>query len=112
MTVSKIFNFTKNVKKVLGVKLTEDGLIEVRIETTKRRRIWLRKLKTIISTCDPQYCPLYYTCTSIPSPLKKYKNFGEFCNKLFNDYPDLAFQLATKFGITSINQVMPIKNRR
>jgi len=97
------------MKKVLEVRLTEDGLIEVRIEATKRRRIWLRKLKTIISTCDPQYCPLYYTCTSIPSPLKKYPNFGEFCNKLFSEYPDLAFQLVTKFGVTNINQVVPIK---
>ena len=96
-------------KKILEVEEYVPGILVVKLEATKRRRIWLRKLKTIISTCDPQYCPLYYTCTSIPSPLKKYKNFGEFCNNLFNDYPGLAFQLATKFGITSINQVMPIK---
>lgn len=102
----------RNMKKILEVRLTEDELIEVKIETTKRRKVWLRKLRTVISTCDPQYCPLYYTCTTIPSPLKKYKNFGEFCNKLFSDYPDLAFQLATKFGITSINQVVPIKKNR
>jgi hypothetical protein len=34
----------RNVKKVLGVKLTEEGLIEVRIEATKRRRIWLKRI--------------------------------------------------------------------
>ena len=100
------------VKKVLEVNLNEDGLIEVRLEATKRKKVWLKKLRTVISTCNPKYCPLYYTCSSIPSPLKRYKCFGEFCNNLYNDYPYLAFQLATKFGITSINQVVPIKKNR
>ena len=99
------------MKRILNVKLTEDGLIEVRLEATKRRKVWLRKLRTIISTCDPKYCPLYYTCTSIPSPLKKYPNFGEFCNKLFSNYPDLAFKLATEYGVTNINQVVPVMKK-
>jgi len=103
----------RNVKKVLGVKLTEEGLIEVRIEATKRRRIWLKRIgANVEASCDSSICPLYYLCPTLKSPLVKFPTFGVFCNKLFREYPDLAFQLATKFGITHINQVVPIKKRQ
>ena len=98
------------MKKVLEVKLIEDGLIEVRIEATKRKKIWLKMIKANVeASCDSSICPFYYICSTLKSPLKKYPNFGEFCNKLFSDYPDLAFRLATEYGVTNINQVVPIK---
>ena len=101
------------MKKVLGVKLTEDRLIEVRIEATKRKKIWLKMIKANVeASCDSSICPLYYICSTLKSPLVKFPTFGEFCNKLFKEYPDLAFRLATEYGITNINQVVPIKKRR
>ena len=99
------------MKKVLSVEEYIPGTLIIKLEATKRIKMWVKILKEIPANpiCDPSICPLYYTCTSIPSPLKKYPNFGEFCNKLFSNYPDLAFKLATEYGVTNINQVVPIK---
>jgi len=100
------------VKKVLGVKLTEDGLIEVRIEATKRKKIWLKMIKADVeASCDSSICPLYYICPTLKSPLVKFPTFGEFCNKLFKEYPDLAFRLATEYGVTNINQIVPVMKK-
>lgn len=106
-----------NVKKVLEIKQTGEGIIMVRLEATKRRKIWLKKVKLgeeaiRIYSCDPKFCSLYYKCFSMCSPLKKYSSFGKFCNYLFNEYHELALRLATEFGITNINQVVPIKKNR
>jgi hypothetical protein len=39
------------------------------------------------------------------SPLRRYYNFGQFCNKLLIEYPELKEEL----GITIISQIVPIK---
>jgi hypothetical protein len=102
----------RNVKKVLEVKEIEENLIMIKLEATKRRKVWLKRIKGSGISCCDQTCPLYYECPKMKSPLTKYPNFGEFCNNLFNEYPDLSFRLATEYGITNINQVVPIKKRR
>ena len=100
----------KNGKKVLEIKKVEENIIKVKLEATKRRKIWLKMIKANVeASCDSSICPLYHTCPTLKSPLKRYRCFGEFCNKLFKEYPDLAFRLATEYGITNINQVVPIK---
>lgn len=99
--------------RVIEIKKVGENIIEVRLEATKRRRIWLKMIKANVeASCDSSICPLYYICSTLKSPLKKYPNFGEFCNKLFSEYPDLAFRLATEYGVTNINQVVPIKKNR
>ena len=86
--------------------------MEVRLEATKRVKIWLMRVEGYgITSCEPQTCPLYYECPKLKSPLKKYPSFGEFCNRLFTDYPDLPLRLATKYGITNINQVVPVMKK-
>ena len=101
------------MKKILEIKEIMPGVMEVRLEATKRVKIWLMRVeeKYGVTSCEPQICPLYNECPKLKSPLKKYPSFGEFCNRLFTDYPDLSLRLATKYGITNINQVVPIKRR-
>ena len=96
----------RSVKKVLGLKLVEPGIIEVKLEATKRRKIWLARNNTSGFSCSDSACPLYRNCASLPSPLLKYPNLSEFCNHLYTDYPTLNTQLALRFGITGINQVV------
>ena len=99
--------------RVIEIKKVGEDKIVIRLEATKRRRIWMkiRRTKFLTSSCDQFVCPLYRYCGSLRSPLKKYKNFGFFCNNLFKEYPDLKTRLE-KFGVRDINQVVPIKKNR
>ena len=101
------------MKKVIEIKKVGEDKIVIRLEATKRIRVWmkLQKTKFLINRCSQYVCPLYNECTSIKSPLKKYRNFGLFCDNLFFEYPDLKTRLK-KFRVRSINQVVPIKKRR
>lgn len=95
--------------RVIEIKKIEENIIEVKLEATKRRRIWLKIIKANVeASCDSSICPLYYVCSTLKSPLVKFSTFGEFCNKLFKEYPDLKTRLE-KFGVRDINQVVPIK---
>jgi hypothetical protein len=103
------------MKKVLSVEEYVPGILIIKLEATKRIKMWVkidRRVGDRITACDDQVCPFYRTCPILKSPLKKYPNFGEFCNKLFSDYPELLLRLATEYGVTNINQVVPIKKRR
>ena len=95
------------MKRILGVEEYVPGIVIVRLEATKRRKVWMKVEKTNPHTlsCTPTKCQLYYNCGIMKSPLKKYDTFGQFCNQLFIDYPELKKRL----GLTSINQVTPIK---
>ena len=112
MTVSKIKNFTKNMsKKILEVVWIDKKIVRVKLRATKRRKVWIKvleKIPTHTYSCNSSICPLYYDCSKMKSPLAKYPSFGEFCNHLLLEYPELKKIL----GITSINQVVPIKRIR
>ena len=99
------------MKRVIEIKRIEENKFVIRLEATKRIRVWmkLQKTKFLLNKCSQ--CPLYNECDSISSPLKKYRNFGFFCDNLFSEYPDLIKRLE-KFGVRNINQVVPIKKRR
>jgi hypothetical protein len=97
------------VKKVLEVKWIDKKIVRVKLRATKRRKIWMKVERIGIPfSCSSQNCQLYYECGKMKSPLRKYYNFGQFCNNLLLEYPELKEEL----GITSINQVVPIKKRR
>ena len=96
------------MKRVINIKEVGENLIEIKLEATKRKKIWLVLRKGATEYCCSDYCPLYRFCTDLPSPLLKYPNFGEFCNQLFNEYPELPLRLATEYGVTNINQVVPV----
>jgi hypothetical protein len=96
------------MKRILEVKEYIPGIVKIRLEATKRRTLWMKILKEIPTNylpCDPSICPLYYDCSKMKSPLVRYHTFAEFCNRLFSEYPELKEEL----GITSINQITPIK---
>lgn len=94
-------------KRILEVKWIDKRTVRIKLEATKRRKVWMKVEKTNSHTlsCTPTKCQLYYNCGIMKSPLKKYDTFGQFCNQLFIDYPELRKRL----GLTSINQVTPIK---
>ena len=97
------------MKKILEVKQIGEETLVVRLEATKRRKIWLKKVKELkIYSCNPDFCPLYYDCSKMCSPLKKYPNFSRFCNHLFDEYPELKRRL----GVRNINQIVPIKHEK
>ena len=104
------------MKKVLSVEEYISGILIIKLEATKRIKLWVkidrRVEKDRLTACDDHVCPFYSTCPILKSPLKKYPNFGEFCNHLFTEYPDLPLQLATKFRVFNINQVVPIIKKR
>lgn len=95
-------------KKILEVKWIDEGVVRVKLKATKRRNIWLKVDKTNLFSCTSQNCQLYYKCGMMKSPLRKYDNFGQFCNHLLIEYPELKEEL----GITRINQMVPIKKNR
>jgi hypothetical protein len=100
------------MKKILSVEEYIPGILIIKLEATKRIKMWVkidRRVGDRITACDDLVCPFYRTCPILKSPLKKYPTFGEFCNHLFTEYPDLPLQLATKFKVFNINQVVPIK---
>ena len=93
-------------KKILEVKWINKEIVRVKLKAKKRRKIWLKVEKTNLSiSCTPQNCQLYYKCGMMKSPLRKFYHFGQFCNHLLIEYPELKEEL----GITSINQIVPIK---
>lgn len=98
--------------KIISVKEIDCDIIEVKLEAVKRRKIWLKILRSGVFPCEAGVCPLYRVCTFLPSPLPKYKDLSKFCNNLFNNYPELPIILKEKFEITSINQVMLIEKKR
>lgn len=95
--------------KILEVKWIDKKIVKVKLKATKRRTLWMKVEKTDLPinffTCTPKNCQLYYECSKMKSPLRKFYNFAQFCNHLFREYPELKDIL----GITSINQVIPIK---
>lgn len=96
------------MKRILGVEEYVPGIVIVRLEATKRRKVWMKVEKTNLSpscSCTPTKCQLYNKCGRMKSPLRKYYNFGQFCNHLFVEYPELKKEL----GVENINQVVPIK---
>jgi hypothetical protein len=99
-----------NNVRVIEIKRVKEDQIIIRLEATKRRRLWMRirRLKFLTHACDPYVCPLYKECPTMSSPLKKYRNFGDFCNNMWNEYPELIRRLE-KFGVRNINQIVPIK---
>ena len=101
------------MKRVIEIKKVGKDRIDIRLEATKRIRVWmkLQKTKFLLNKCSQYVCPLYNECNSISSPLKKYRNFGLFCDNLFSEYPDLIKRLE-KFGVRNVNQVVPIKKNR
>ena len=101
------------MKRVIEIRRIEGNRFVIRLEATKRIRVWveLQKTKFLLNKCSQYVCPLYNECNSISSPLKKYRNFGLFCNNLFSEYPDLIKRME-KFGVRDINQVVPIKKNR
>lgn len=101
------------MKRVIEIRRIKENRFVIRLEATKRIRVWvkLQKTKFLLNKCCQYVCPLYNECSSISSPLKKYRNFGLFCDNLFSEYPDLIKRLE-KFGVKNINQVVPIKKNR
>jgi hypothetical protein len=96
-------------KKILEVKWIDEKIVRVKLKATKRRKIWMKVDKTNFPlSCTSQNCQLYRKCGTMKSPLRKYYNFGQFCNHLLIEYPELKEEL----GITSINQITPIKKRQ
>ena len=95
------------MKKILEVVWIDKKIVRVKLKATKRRKIWMKvdKINPSIPSCTPQNCQLYYNCGMMKSPLRKYYNFGQFCNHLLIEYPELKEEL----GITRISQVTPIK---
>jgi len=94
-------------EKILEVKWIDKKIVRIKLKATKRRKIWLKVEKTNHHSlsCTPQKCQLYYKCGMMKSPLRKYDNFGQFCNHLLVEYPELKDRL----GVTSINQIIPLK---
>jgi hypothetical protein len=97
----------RNVKRILEVKWIDEKIVRVKLKATKRRKIWLKVDKTNYSvpSCTSQNCQLYNKCGMMKSPLRRYYNFGQFCNQLLIEYPELKEEL----GITIISQIVPIK---
>ena len=96
-------------KKILEVVWIDEKIVRIKLRATKRRKIWMKVEKTNHHTlsCTSARCQLYYECGMMKSPLRKYYNFGQFCNHLLIEYPELKEEL----GITSINQIIPLKKR-
>lgn len=97
-------------KKILEVVWIDEKIVRVKLEATKRRKMWVKVEKETPANpiCDPSICPLYYDCSKMKSPLVQYHSFAIFCNNLFSDYPELK----EKLGVKCLNQVVPIKKRR
>jgi hypothetical protein len=97
-------------RKIIEIRKIREGILKIRIEATKRKALGvkIRNSKFIENSCNQYVCPLYKKCFYMRSPLKQYASFGDFCNELFNAYPDLKTRLK-KFGVKNINQVVPIK---
>ena len=96
-----------SVKRILEVKWIDEKIVRVKLEATKRRKVWMRvdKIPPLDQSCTPTKCQLYYKCGMMKSPLKKYDTFGQFCNSLFAEYPGLKEILK----VESINDATPIK---
>lgn len=100
------------MKRILEIKEIEPGIIEIKLEATKRRKLRFKVDKSENFSCS-ESCPLYQKCSKLPSPLyPKYPKFGNFCSQLYNEYPGLAFRLVTEFGVLNINQLIPIEKKR
>ena len=102
------------MKRILMIKKIEHNIVKVKIEATKRKWIWLKiDRKNTKHTCTPEKCSLYRFCAdpNMKSPLWKYKTFGEFCNNLFIEYPELKEMLTVK-SILGVVPIKPIKIKR
>ncbi len=99
------------MKQILNLEEIEDNIFKIRIEATKRRTLYLKrdiKGGRLGLACSEYRCPLYRSCSKLPSPLyPKYKTFGEFCNSLYEEYPGLEKMLGA-----GLNDIVPIKKNR
>ena len=99
--------------KVYSIKRVEKDIIKVRLGATKRRTFYFKIYPFNIEegSCNDERCEFYRRCFKMRSPTKKYGHFGDFCNMIFENYPDLKSWLKENIGILDITQVVPIKNR-
>jgi hypothetical protein len=78
---------------LISIEKKEDGRLILRVKSGKRKKLYFRIIPVVppFSTCDPLYCPIYYTSQRMKSPYKrsKFRNFCEFCNKVGIEFPQL-----------------------
>ena len=68
------------MKRVIEIKKVGENKLVIRLEATKRIRVWmkLQKTKFLLNKCSQYVCPLYNECNSISSPLKNIETSDYF----------------------------------
>lgn len=78
---------------LISIEKKEDGRLILKVKSGKRKKLYFRIIPAAppFSTCDPSYCPIYYTSQRIKSPYKrsKFRNFCEFCSEVGIEFPQL-----------------------